>query len=451
MERQRVVESDLRFRTLALFDPLTQLPNRRLLQDRLNQTLAAAHLRGHKGAVLLVDLDNFKTINDTRGHAIGDRLLVAAGEHLLSCVRPRDWVARLGGDEFVVVLEDLGVDIERAATQAEEVGERVLAAMGNPLVLEGRDYHGSASVGICLFDGASADTEELLKRANSAMYRAKSSGRNTLRFYDPVMQAALEARVALENELRHALPKGQFVLFYQALFDGARNIVGAEVLLRWQHPDRGLTLPGEFITLAEESALIIPIGQWVLATACNLLNDWKGRPHFEHLTLSVNVSARQFRHPGFITAIQQVLEESGAEPNKLKLELTESLMLDNVGDTIDKMLELKALGVGVSMDDFGTGYSSLSYLKQLPLTELKIDRSFVRDIATVSEGAVIVRTIMGMARSLGLAVVAEGVETVAQFAFLKQHRCHRFQGYFLAHPVPLSAFGEMVIKACLSG
>ncbi|MEI8396234.1 MAG: EAL domain-containing protein [Rhodospirillaceae bacterium] len=280
------------------------------------------------------------------------------------------------------------------------------------------------------------------------MYQAKANGKNTLRFFDQTIQTTLEARVTLEAELRQALPLGQLTLYYQPQFDGARNIIGAEALIRWQHPERGLVLPGDFITLAEETGIIIPIGQWVLVTACALLRNWQSRSEYSELTLSVNVSARQFLHPDFVEMVKQVLEETGAAPDKLKLELTESMMLDDVAATIDKMRALRALGVGISMDDFGTGYSSLSYLKQLPLSELKIDKSFVRDIVEESNGAVIVRTIITMARSFGLNVVAEGVETVTQFAILKQYRCRGFQGYFLARPITLTEFEEMVRATC---
>ena len=440
-ERQR---AQAEIERLAFFDPLTQLPNRRLLHERLRQELAASLRRGSHGALLFIDLDDFKTLNDTRGHKTGDLLLGEMARRLHACVRVEDTVARLGGDEFVLMLEDLSRDPKEAATQAEGVAEKVLRAVAVPCLLEGYEHHATASIGICLFSGVQESEDELLKRADAAMYRAKHAGRNSIRFFDPAMQAALEARARMESELRRALPARQFLLYYQPQFDSEQRMVGAEALIRWQHPERGLVMPGQFIPLAEESGLIVEIGEWVLETACEHLRCWADRPETRHLKLSVNVSARQFRQPEFVAGVRDILAATGVDPTQLKLELTESLVLDNVGDTIERMHAVKALGVRFSMDDFGTGYSSLSYLRRLPLDQLKIDQSFVRDIVSDPGNAVIVQTIIAMAGTLGMSVIAEGVETEAQRAFLLRHGCRVYQGFLFSPPVPLAEFEALI-------
>ena len=437
-------QAEAEIERLAFFDPLTQLPNRRLLLDRLRQALAASLRRRSHGALLFIDLDDFKTLNDTRGHSIGDLLLREVALRLQTCVRVEDTVARLGGDEFVIMLEDLSRDAKEAAAQAETVGEKALRMICSPFLLEGQEHHSTASVGISLFSGYEETEEELLKRADAAMYRAKTAGRNTVRFFDPAMQAALETRARTEKELRRALPEQQLQLYYQAQLDNDRRIVGAEALIRWLHPERGLVAPGQFIPLAEETGLIVPIGQWVLEVACEQLKRWGNNPATAHLLMAVNVSARQFRQPDFVGLVRDILEGSGVDPSRLKLELTESLVLDNVADTIEKMHALKAVGVRFSIDDFGTGYSSLSYLKRLPIDQLKIDQSFVRDVITDPGDAVIVQTIIGMAGNLGLNVIAEGVETEAQREFLVLHGCRMFQGYLFSRPVPLADFEALL-------
>jgi len=425
---------------LAFYDPLTGLPNRRLLQDRLQQAVAASARNGCHGALIFLDLDNFKTINDTQGHAVGDLLLKEATGRLQFCIREGDSVARLGGDEFVIVLEGLSSVTNEAITQAESIAEKIQHELRKTYVLENLECISSASIGINLFKGHDESLDNLLKYADTAMYQAKAAGRNAIRFYDPAMQSALEARIKLENELRKAINKNQLVTHYQVQVDHQQNVLGAEVLIRWQHPARGLIPPLEFISLAEETGLIVPIGLWVLRTACRQIKEWQKNELARHLKLSVNVSAKQFRQPDFVHQVQQVLQEFDIHPSLLKLELTESTVLENIDDTICKMNLLKKSGVSFSMDDFGTGYSSLQYLKRLPLDEIKIDQSFVRDIARDPNDAAIVKTIIAMTIALGLDVIAEGVETPAQRNFLDKHGCHTFQGYLFSKPVPISQF-----------
>jgi diguanylate cyclase (GGDEF)-like protein/PAS domain S-box-containing protein len=425
---------------LAFYDPLTDLPNRRLLHDRLRHAFAAGARHHNHGALLFIDLDNFKTLNDTKGHNVGDLLLIEVANRLQACVRKGDTSARLGGDEFVVVLEKLNEDIQQAAAQTEVVGKKILTAISQPYALKDYEYHSSASIGISLFRNHVVTVDELLKRADTAMYQAKNAGRNTLRFYDPAVQVALEARTALENDLRRALAENQFRLYYQMQVEHTSHIIGAEVLIRWQHPQRGLVSPLQFIPLAEETNLILLIGQWVLETACAQLKAWEADPLTRDLQLAVNVSARQFHQPDFVKQVRQTLRSHALKPDRLKLELTESMVLDNIDDTIVKMQALRKIGVRFSMDDFGTGYSSLAYLTQLPLDQLKIDQSFVHNIGVKHSDAVIVQTIIGMANNLGMEVIAEGVETEDQRAFLEQHGCALCQGYLFGRPVPVGEF-----------
>ena len=432
---------------LAFYDPLTLLPNRRLLLDRLGQVLASSTRTKRSGALLFIDLDNFKDLNDTLGHNIGDLLLQQVSKRVAASLREGDTVARLGGDEFVVMLQDLSENPQEAATQAEAVGEKILNNLNHAYQLSGLEHRSTASIGIALFGDRKATIDELLKRADLAMYQAKAAGRNTLRFFEPNMQAVISARTALETALREALLKGQFVLHYQAQVVGEGRLAGVEALVRWRHPDRGMIPPFEFIPLAEETGLILSLGQWVLETACAQLAIWAARPEMAHLTIAVNVSARQFHHRDFVDQVLAVLDYSGAKPERLKLELTESLMLHNVEDIIAKMTALKAEGVGFAMDDFGTGYSSLSYLKRLPLDQLKIDQGFVRDILTDLNDAAIAKMVVALADSMGLAVIAEGVETAAQRDFLAQNGCHGFQGYLFSRPLPLEEFEEFAQRA----
>jgi diguanylate cyclase (GGDEF)-like protein/PAS domain S-box-containing protein len=422
--------------SLAFFDPLTRLPNRRLLLDRLRHGLATCRRTGHLGALLFLDLDNFKSLNDTLGHDKGDLLLEQVAQRLTAQVpRGSDTVARHGGDEFVIVLEDLSGQQHEAAAQAELVAEKILAVFNAPFQLDGHQHHTTPSIGVALYDKHMSNVDELLKRADLAMYQAKAAGRNTIRFFDLEMQAVINKRVELEADLRHGLQRQEFRLLYQRQADADGQTIGAEALVRWFHPRGDLVSPGLFIPLAEETGLIMQLGQWVLESACKQLVVWAKDPATSQLTVAVNVSARQFRQPAFVGQVLEVLERTGANPNRLKLELTESLLLENVEHTIDNMNMLKAKGVGFALDDFGTGYSSLAYLKRLPLDQLKIDQSFVRDVLTNPNDAAIARTILGLGHTLGLDVIAEGVETENQRDFLAAHGCRAYQGYFFGRPV----------------
>lgn len=432
---------------LAFYDPLTNLPNRRLLTDRMQQAIASSARSGQYGALLFLDLDHFKTLNDTRGHEVGDMLLRQVAQRLKTCVRREDTVARLGGDEFVVMLGDLSGSIEDAGAYARRVGEKILRKLNVPYTLGGHAHHSTPSIGATLMGGAIQSSVDLLKQADIAMYQVKSQGRNALCFFDPQMQITISLRAQLEADLQAALTARQFVLHYQPQFHLDGRMVGAEGLIRWQHPERGLVAPGAFIGVAEESELIVPMGHWVLRTACEQLAAWQGNPRFQHLQLSVNVSARQFRQRDFVARVVEVLRETGARPHLLKLELTESLVLDNVDDTIAKIGTLKTKGVRFSVDDFGTGYSSLAYLTRLPLDQLKIDQSFVRNLGVRHTDDVIVQTILGMARNLELDVIAEGVETEAQKKLLAQYGCTYFQGYLLGRPVPVAELEALLEPA----
>ena len=436
---------------LAFFDFLTNLPNRRLLLDRLAQALASSARHGRYGAVILLDMDDFKTLNDTLGHDVGDQFLVEVANRLRAIVREGDTVARLGGDEFILIVKDLGEDAT-AAMRAESVAVKILHAVSQPYQLnlsglEGtkgpgseRSYSCTSSIGITLFHDNSIPAEELLKRADTSMYQAKAAGRNTLRFFDATMQEIVAARADLDNDLREAVRQHQFCLYYQPQVDAAGRRTGAEALLRWRHPTRGMVSPLEFIPQAEENGLILPIGHWVIETACAQLARWAEQPENSHLAIAVNVSARQFRDDAFVERVLAIIDSTGADPAKLKLELTESLLLDNVGDIILKMEQLKAQGIRFSLDDFGTGYSSLSYLKRLPIEQLKIDRSFIKDVLTDPDDATIARTIVALTQSMGLKVIAEGVETEAQRDYLATMGCLAYQGYLFGKPMPVEEF-----------
>lgn len=432
--QRKAMEDEIR--QLAFYDPLTHLPNRRLLIDRLQQLLATNARASQHGALLFIDLDNFKTLNDTLGHDKGDILLQQVAARLVTCVREGDTVARLGGDEFVIMLRSLGSVAADAAAHTKQVGEKVLERLGQPFLIDSLTHFSTASVGATVFTGREHSVEDLLKQADLAMYQAKSAGRNTLRFFDPEMQAALSARATLEADMRLGVEQNQFVLFYQPQVDQHGTLIGTEALVRWQHPERGLLSPGTFIPLAEDSGLILPLGAWVLETACTQLSIWNRQPDTRHLTLAVNVSARQFRQHDFAEGVLATLARTGAAPGRLKLELTESLLLADVDDSIAKMSILKAQGVSFSLDDFGTGYSSLAYLKSLPIDQLKIDRSFVRDLLTDPNDAAIARAIVTLAGSLGLTVIAEGVETAEQRDCLAQQGCNTYQGYYFGCPMP---------------
>ena len=437
-------EAEEEIQNLAFYDTLTRLPNRRLLMDRLQQALASSMRSGREGALLFIDLDNFKTLNDTLGHYIGDLLLQQVSRRLESCIREGDTVARLGGDEFVVMLEDLSEKDLEAAAQTKSVGEKILAVLNHPYQLDTHEYRNSSSIGATLFNDYKQSKDDLLRQADIAMYQAKKAGRNTLRFFDPQMQDNINARAILEGELRKALENQQFDLYYQIQMDSSHRPLGAEALTRWLHPERGLVLPDQFIHLAEETGLILPIGQWVLETACAQIKAWEQNALTRNLILAVNVSAKQFHQTDFVDQVQAAVRRHAINPIQLKLELTESMLLEKVEDTIVTMNALKEIGVRFSLDDFGTGYSSLQYLKRLPLHQLKIDQSFVRELASDSSDRAIVRTIIAMAHSLNLDVIAEGVETEGQRHLLLGKGCTHFQGYLFGKPVPIEQFEELL-------
>ncbi|MFA9219062.1 MAG: EAL domain-containing protein [Sphingomonadaceae bacterium] len=419
---------------LAFYDGLTRLPNRRLLLDRLQLAIAKAARAGSMGAVLFVDLDNFKSLNDTLGHDVGDRLLEMVALRLQEVTRETDTVARLGGDEFVLLLEDLGVQQCLALANAAAVASKVLEALSGAYLLAGQEVRSTPSIGVALFGAGTHTVHDLLRQADMAMYEAKGAGRATFRCFDPGMQVALDAAATLEKDLRGALQRHELRLHYQPVVDASANLTGVEALLRWQHPQRGLIGPGEFIPQAEKSGLIVELGLWVLQTACAQLARWARAPQTAGWSIAVNVSARQFRQPAFVEQVLHVLEQSGADPRRLKLELTESMLLSDLGDVIARMAALQAHGIGFALDDFGTGYSSLHYLHLLPFSQLKIDRSFVQDMLQNQHAASIVRAIITLANSMGLEVVAEGVETHGQWQALEALGCRAFQGYLFGAP-----------------
>jgi len=429
--------------SLAFYDPLTGLPNRRLLVDRLKQALVSSARSGKDGAVLFLDLDHFKTLNDLLGHDVGDLLLKQVAARLSACVREGDTVARLGGDEYVVMLEDLSEHVVEAAAQAEFIGNKILTSLNQPYQLNTHIHHSTPSIGIALFRDHNQSLEDLLKHADIAMYQAKKAGRNTLRFFDPQMQQTINARADLERELRKALENKHFQLYYQVQVDQTPQTIralGAEALIRWIHPERGMISPAQFIPLAEETGLILVIGQWLLETACIQLKRWQVSENTRYLTLSINVSAKQFRQPDFVAHVRLAMQQYGINPMLLKLELTESILLEHTEETVATMSALKEMGIRFSLDDFGTGYSSLQYLKRLPLYQLKIDQTFVRDIAVDSSDQAIVRTIIAMAQTLNLNVIAEGVETEEQQSLLLSNGCSHYQGYLFGRPVPIEQF-----------
>lgn len=438
-------------RNLAFYDPLTGLPNRRLLLDRIGQALSYSARSGKKGALLFIDLDHFKTLNDTAGHAIGDQLLQQVASRLSTAVREGDTVVRLGGDEFVVMLEDLSEHALEAAAQTEAVGEKILEAISAPYMLGEHEHHNTSSIGATLFNDHDCNMDDLLKQADIAMYQAKKAGRNTLRFFDPAMQETINNRAALETELHKAIERQEFQLYYQLQVGDAGRALSAEVLIRWLHPKRGLIMPAEFIPLAEETGLIIPIGNWVLDNACAQIKLWQQSKQTEQISLSVNVSARQFYEADFVSQVRSAVERHDINPAQLKLELTESMMLDQVDRAIETMSALKEIGVRFSLDDFGSGYSSLQYLKKLPLSQLKIDQSFVRDIAQDVSDQAIVRTIIAMAETLNLNVIAEGVETEQQRQLLQTNGCNTYQGYLFAQPMPLEEFEALLRQLANQG
>lgn len=434
LERQRQAEE--RAYQLTFYDPLTDLPNRRLLGERVGHAFTACLRQDQHAAILWVDLDDFKTLNGLRGHGCGDLLLREVAHRLREAVDENDTVARLGGDEFGILVESLGSEPSQAARGIEGLVARIYAIFDRPMTIEGEATHTTASVGGVLFNGREDSVDDILRYAETAMYRAKEEGRNTFRFYNPQMQEQLEARLRLERELYQAVEDDQLQLFYQLQVNQRDEPVGVEALLRWIHPERGLIPPLEFIPLAEETGSILPMGLWVLETACDQLRAWSGDPVAGGLTVAVNVSARQFMQPDFVEQVRRALDERGVRPERLKLELTESTVLEDLDTAVTTMRALRAIGVHFSLDDFGTGYSSLQYLKRLPLDQLKIDQSFVSDITVDSDDATIVETIIAMGHAMGLQVIAEGVETREQQDFLSRHGCQLYQGYLFSRPLP---------------
>lgn len=427
---------------LAFYDPLTGLANRRLLFERLTRCTSTTARRHRKRAVLFVDLDDFKTLNDTLGHQVGDMMLQEVGRRLVNCIRETDIVGRMGGDEFVVILEDLSDVSEHAASQAKGVAEKILAAIALPYLLDGHDCHSASSIGITVFGDHKKDINEVVKQADIAMYQAKEAGRNTVRFFAPELQATVNDRATAEDEIRHAIQKGQFLLYYQPQVDSGK-LIGAEALLRWDHPARGIVLPDEFIPLAEKTGLILFLGNWVLESACSQIAAWASKEETSRLTISVNISVKQMRHPGFVEHLLSTLQRTGADPKRLRLELTESMFVDNFEEIIAKMKRLKAHGLRFSVDDFGTGYSCLSYLKRLPIDELKIERSFVHDIVTDVNSGAIAESLILLSRALGLSVIAEGVETDAQREHLARLGCSSYQGWLFSQPLPIHQFQSL--------
>ncbi len=441
---QRTAEEEINY--LAHFAPLTQLPNRHQLLELLRQVLSASARQQHCGALLLLDLDHFKMLNETRGHDWGDQLLRQVAERLRGCMHEHASVARHGDDEFVVLLENLDPAPAQAGEQVRTEGERILQVLRAPFMLGTEPYHGSVSMGVVVFQGLGDAAAELLKKADLAMHQAKAAGRDQLQFYDPQVQAVLHERAQLERHLREGLAQGQLALYYQPQMDMAGHIIGCEALLRWQHPQLGFVSPATFIPLAEDTGLILPIGQWVLHTACAQLAAWAAQPALAALTLAVNVSARQFHQESFVPDVLAALASAGANARRLELELTESLLLQDVQDTVAKMVQLKGYGLRFALDDFGTGYSSLAYLKRLPLEQLKIDQGFVRDVLVDPNDAAIARTIVALGSSLGLRVIAEGVETEAQRDFLQRAQCHAWQGYLQSPALPAADFEALVLS-----
>jgi len=427
---------------LAYFDSLTKLPNRRKLNDRLKRDLSIISRSQLHGAVLFVDLDNFKSLNDTKGHSVGDLLLIEVGQRLQKAVREGDMVARVGGDEFVVVLDDLSVNIDEASYQASLVGSKIQEMLTIPFVIEDFVFNCGGSIGISIF-GQHDLAEDIIQQADMAMYRAKRQGRNSLCFFDPAMKKAASDYLHLEQELGHAIELGQLQLFYQPQFNYQGHIVGVEALLRWQHPVRGLVVPDDFIPLAEESGLILPIGLWVLESACRQINQWQSDPMLARLQVAINVSPRQFKDQNFVANVTAIIADSGVKASQLKFELTES-MIHDVEVIRDKMENIRQLGVQFSLDDFGTGYSSLVSLIKLPLEQLKIDRSFISNMLSNDGDRIVVRTIISMASNLGIEVIAEGLETESERYFLNSLGCSLYQGYLLSPPLPCDAAVDLI-------
>ncbi len=431
---------------LAFHDALTGLPNRRSLIEKLQQEAAMAARLDRHGALLFVGLDHFKQLNDALGHAVGDALLVEVARRLQRALRRTDMVSRMGGDEFGVLLLGLGADADSAARAALDMTDKLRAALRAPYDLGGQRLHISASIGITLLPDDAAEAEALMRHADTALHHAKADGRDSVHFFQPAMHAAVLTQHELENDLRQALVEQQFSLVYQPVFNTTGRLVGAEALLRWRHPRRGSVPPCEFIPVAEASSLIIDVGDWVLAAAARQLRQWDEQAPERHFRLAVNISPRQFHQHDFEQRVRRILEAAGADPERLVLEITEGVLVRDSAAAAAKMQALRLFGVRIFVDDFGTGYSSLAYLKRLPVDGLKIDQSFVQDVVGDANDAAIVETILAMAKRFGLEVVAEGVETPQQLAYLQQHGCGYFQGFHLSRPLDPAAFDERFLR-----
>ena len=441
-----VDESEKTVYHLAYSDPLTKLPNRRLFQDRLEHAIKLSNRSNKYRALMYMDMDNFKALNDSQGHGMGDLLLAEVAKRLLACARESDTVARLGGDEFVVLLGELSENEQTATEQVSMVAEKISKALSQPYYLNNIIYNSSASIGVTMFRNSGMTLEDVHKRADAAMYQAKNAGRNTIRFFDQHAQAAIEARNELEHALQMAIANQQLQMYFQIQVDHNTKPIGAEALIRWIHPQMGVVFPGQFIPLAEETGLILSIGQWVLEAVCKQIKLWESNPLARNLQIAVNISSRQFLQADFVTLVDETIKRTGIRPSSLKLELTESVVLSDVEVALTKMHALKKIGVRLSMDDFGTGYSSLSYLTKLPLDQLKIDQSFVRNIGIRSADSVIAQTIIDMGHNLNIELIAEGVETQAQQAFLEQAGCKLYQGYLFGKPAPPEKFANALLE-----
>ncbi len=430
---------------LAFYDRITGLANRRLLMERLAQSLSDSVRTRNQGGLILINLDHFSLLNDTRGHEVGDLLLVEVAQRLLALLRSRDILARLGGDEFALLLGPLGLNQDTATREVSALADRILGVFRKPFELMGESYLGAASIGIKLFAGGDISAADVFKHADVAMFQAKRAGRDRYQFFDDSLQALVDERFQLERDLRKGIPS-EFLLMYQKQVDSQGQIFGAELLVRWSHPVMGMVSPAKFIPLAEETGLILPLGRWVLEMACTQIKRWEKHVSTRRLVLAVNVSAKEFSQPGYVDSVVGTLKRTGADPTRLKLELTESILATDIGLVVQRMSALRAIGVSFSLDDFGTGFSSLAYLQKMPLDQLKIDQSFVHDLTTNANDASIVRTVIALGRSLGLEVIAEGVETNEQKNFLEVAGCHLFQGYLFSKPILLEEFEIQVLN-----
>lgn len=432
---------------LSNYDPLTQLPNRRLFLDKLGQEIEEMADNSRHAALLLIDLDRFKNLNDTLGHHLGDLILEQIASRLALCIRKRDLLARFGGDEFFILLSNLsGSEIE-CASKAQHLASKVIQIFETPFLLDEQSYSMTASIGVTILGGEKTFIDNVLRQADIAMYQAKANGRNRICFFEEKMQDEISQYVKLERELINAIELSQFELFYQVQVDDKQKPFGAEALIRWNHPELGLVAPGYFIEIAEETGLIVPIGQWVLEAACKQLKAWEAIPQMRGLTLAVNISSKQFHQEDFVNHVKYIVKQHGIHPALLKLELTETAFSQNIETLISSMNKLNGIGIQFELDDFGTGYSSLQYLKRLPLEQLKIDQSFVCEIEFNKNDQQIVRTIISMTQNLDLKVIAEGVETENHLQILLDAGCHRFQGYFFGKPLPAIAFEASIVNS----